>query len=268
MALPPDQRVTLDEVARAHVRAVLAACRGNRTNAARVLGVDRKTLARHLHSWGIAAGAERYDLRPGSLIAIEGLDGSGITTQANRLAALLDANGHRAIVTREPSAGPVGELIRELLATRGALPPSGAVRTLSLLFAADRVDHFYRSVAPALAAETTVISDRWYHSSLAYQRTSVDREWITTLNRHIRTPDVTVFLEVSPETGRRRRVAAGRPQEYFHDLAIQRDVAAGYRATIAELRAEGELIEVVDGEQPIDAVFAAIVRALGIERRR
>jgi len=262
LPLSPDERVTLDEVARAHVRTVLAACGGNRTNAARVLGVDRKTLARHLRRWGIPSAAERHDLHPGSLIAIEGLDGSGITTQARRVVELLERSGHRAIYTCEPSAGPVGELIRALLARDGALPAAGAVRTLSLLFAADRVDHFHRIVAPALASGTTVVSDRWYHSSLAYQRTVVDREWIAALNRHTRTPDVTVVLEITPETGQRRR--AGRSQEYFHDLAIQRQVAAGYRATIAELRAEGEHIVAVDAEPPVDQVTTSIVRILGI----
>jgi dTMP kinase len=266
LPLSPDERLTLDEVARAHVRTVLAACRGNRTNAARVLGVDRKTLARHLRRWGMSAPAERHDLHPGSLIAIEGLDGSGITTQAQRLVDHLARIGHPAIYTREPSAGPVGKLIRELLGKPGALPAAGAVRTFSLLFAADRVDHFHRVVAPALANGTTVVSDRWYHSSLAYQRTTVDREWIATLNRHTRTPDLTVVLEVAPETGQRRR--AGRTQEYFHDLAVQREVAAGYRATIAELRAEGESIVTIDAERSVELVAAAIVQALGIPLRK
>jgi dTMP kinase len=261
-----DERRALDEVARAHVLAVVDACKGNRTNAARILGVDRKTLARKLLKWGISDATERGAVQPGSLIVIEGLDGAGITTQARRLVDYLNARGRSALLTGEPSTGPVGDLIRRLLAGEPALGKAGAVRALSLLFAADRVDHLHRVVAPALARGAIVVSDRWYHSSLAYQRTGVDRDWIVTLNLHTRVPDITVFLDVRPETGQQRRASAGRNQEFFHALEIQREVVAGYRATIAELAAEGERIEVIDGEQPEDVVFASIVRAAGIER--
>ena len=258
---------TLDEVARAHVQAVLDACRGNRTNAARVLGVDRKTLARQLTRWGIDAGAEARTLRPGSLVAIEGIDGAGLTTQANRLADYLEARGHRALVTCEPSGGRVGRLIRELLLDPAALATAGAMRTFSLLFAADRVDHIHGVVAPALAQGITVVTDRWYHSSLAYQRTGVDRDWIAAMNLHTRTPDVTIFLDVPLEVAQQRRVQAGRAYEYFHAPAAQRDVVAGYRATINELRIAGERIDVIDGTPGADAVFATILRRLGITRR-
>jgi dTMP kinase len=108
-----------------------------------------------------------------------------------------------------------------------------------------------------------VVSDRWYHSSLAYQGTGADRDWITTLNARARRPDVTIFLEVRPEVAAQRRVAAGRVQELFEDLRMQQDVAAGYRATIAELTALGERIEVIDGELPADHVFQQILLLAG-----
>jgi dTMP kinase len=263
-----DDLRTLDEVARDHVRMVLEACRGNQTNAARVLGVDRKTLARNLPRWGVVVPPRPRALEPGSLIAIEGIDGSGITTQATKLVGYLNHHGHSAMLTAEPSDGPVGALLRKLLATRTSLAHAGTMRMLSLLFAADRVDHYHRVVAPALARRTTVVSDRWYHSSLAYQRTGVEREWIIALNRHARTPDATVMLEVSPEIGQRRRDDAGRSREFFHELPVQREVVAGYRATIAELRLAGERIELVDGEREPAVVFAEILHALAIKRRR
>jgi dTMP kinase len=131
--------------------------------------------------------------------------------------------------------------------------------TFGLLFAADRLDHLQREVLPQLAAGVTVISDRWYHSSLAYQGTGADRDWITVLNARARRPDLTLFLRVRPEVAAQRRVAAGRVQELFDDLRIQHEVDAGYGATIAELTAQGERIEVIDGELPADAVFQIIV---------
>jgi dTMP kinase len=265
--LSPQERQTLDEVMRAHVRAVLEACHGNQTNAARALGIDRKTLARSMRRWRLPATPEPRELRVGSLIAIEGIDGAGITTQAKRLVAHLSAREHPAVMTCEPSDGPVGELLKQLLA-HNSLAPAGMMRTLSLLFAADRVDHYHRVVAPALAAGTTVVSDRWYHSSLAYQRTGVEREWIAALNRHTRIPDVTVFLDVPPEVGLARRKAAGRVPELFHDLEIARSVVGGYRVTIGELRAEGERIEIVDGDRSEHAVFGDVLRAIGISPRK
>ncbi|HEU4733055.1 MAG TPA: dTMP kinase [Kofleriaceae bacterium] len=193
------------------------------------------------------------------LIILEGLDGAGTTTQARRLAQHLRDRGAPVHLTREPSDGPIGRLIREMLTGGHAIPGQAIVQsTFGLLFAADRLDHLQREVEPQLAAGATVISDRWYHSSLAYQGTGADRDWITTLNARARRPDLTIFLQVRPEVAAQRRVAAGRVQELFEDLRMQQEVAAGYQATIAELTAQGERIEIVDGELPADAVFHQI----------
>ena len=192
---------------------------------------------------------------------IEGLDGAGTTTQVRRLVEHLNARGQRAHATREPSDGPVGKLLREMLTGRHAIEGEKLSQsTFGLLFAADRLDHLQREVEPALRRGHVVVSDRWYHSSLAYQGTGADRDWITQLNSRARRPDLTIFLKVRPEVAAARRVAAGRVQELFEDLRMQEEVAEGYRATIAELAAQGERIEILDGELPADAVFAAIVR--------
>jgi dTMP kinase len=198
------------------------------------------------------------------LIVLEGLDGAGTTTQARRLVEHLHGRGVPAHLTREPSDGPIGRLIREMLTGHHALPDQSiAQSTFGLLFAADRLDHLQREVEPKLAAGVTVVSDRWYHSSLAYQGTGADRDWIATLNSRARRPDLTIFLQVRPEIAAQRRVAAGRVQELFDDLRMQQDVDAGYRATITELTALGERIEIVDGELPADQVLQQIVRLVG-----
>ena len=103
---------------------------------------------------------------PGKLIVLEGIDGSGTTTQARLLCEWLAGRGVAVHLTREPSDGPVGRLIREIL--HGAHAPV-AGDTMALLFAADRVDHLSREVLPALDRGTHVVTDRYYHSSLAYQ---------------------------------------------------------------------------------------------------
>ncbi len=198
------------------------------------------------------------------LIVLEGLDGAGTTTQARLLVESLNARGHQAHGTREPSDGPIGKLIREMLVGKHALAGQALSQsTFGLLFAADRVDHMQREVDPALAAGTIVVSDRWYHSSLAYQGTGADRDWIATLNARARRPDLTIFLKVRPEVAAARRVAAGRVQELFEDLRMQEEVDAGYQATFAELAAQGERIEMIDGEADLALVTAAIAKLVG-----
>src|SRR3954465_4838066 len=164
------------------------------------------------------------------LIVLEGLDGAGPTTQARRLVDPLRATGRPAHLTREPSDGPIGRLIREMLTGDHAIPGQRiAQATFGLMFAADRLDHIQREVDPALAAGTIVVSDRWYHSSLAYQGSEEERTWIAVLNRAARGPDLTFFLEVPAEVAAARRDAAGRPAELYDDARVQRRVAAGYR---------------------------------------
>ena len=196
----------------------------------------------------------------GRLIVIEGLDGAGTTTQAKRLVAHLADSGVGAHLTREPSDGPVGKLIREMLTGGHAIPDVALSQsTFGLLFAADRLDHLQREVLPAIAAGKLVVSDRWYHSSLAYQGTGAERDWITQINSRARVPELTIFLQVRPEVAAQRRAAAKRREELFEDIEMQRSVDAGYQATITELRANGERIESIDGEQSEDHVFRQIL---------
>ena len=197
------------------------------------------------------------------LIVLEGLDGAGTTTQARRLADALTAGGRAVHVTREPSDGPIGKLLRAMLGGDHGVPGQALdQRTFGLLFAADRMDHLQREVEPALAAGTWVISDRWYHSSLAYQGTGAARAWIAACNQHARQPDVTVFLRVRPETAAARRAAAGRTEELFEAIEMQRQVAAGYDEVMHKLAFGGERLEVIDGEAPLDVVTAEIVAAV------
>src|SRR5688572_4731702 len=98
----------------------------------------------------------------GRFIALEGLDGSGTTTQAARLADALGARGRTVVRTQEPSHGPIGRLVREALRSLDApLDPDA----LALLFAADRRDHVASEIEPALARGHDVVCDRYVMSS-------------------------------------------------------------------------------------------------------
>jgi dTMP kinase len=192
------------------------------------------------------------------LVVLEGLDGAGTTTQTGRLCAILAGRGRTVHATREPSDGPIGRLLRAILAgAHGAVDAT----TLALLFAADRADHIAREVAPALERGALVVSDRWYHSSLAYQGTGEERAWIRVLNARARRPDLTILLDVPAEVGAARRAAAGRAEDLYEHIETQRRIAEGYRRVVAELAGE-ERILVIDGTRDVDVVTADVLAAV------
>ena len=126
----------------------------------------------------------------GHFIAIEGIDGAGTTTQAARLAAALRKRGLPVRTTHEPTDGPIGALIRQVLNGRVVVAgPAGSTSlgwsTMALLFAADRLDHLQAEIIPNLMDGVTVITDRYDASSIAYQGVvsgdAAVTEWIRTI---------------------------------------------------------------------------------------
>jgi dTMP kinase len=191
-------------------------------------------------------------------IVLEGIDGSGTTTQLDRLARHLTGRGRRVHPTREPSQGPIGRLLREILLGGHRLPdgtPADGL-AMALLFAADRRDHLTREIEPALAAGMDVISDRYVLSSLAYQAQEADRTWVAGLARDLRVPDLTILLDAPVAVAAARRRAAGRPDERYDADDVQSRVAARYR----ELAAVTPNAVVLDASGSIDQVTADIVR--------
>ncbi|MBL4635331.1 MAG: dTMP kinase [Kofleriaceae bacterium] len=193
----------------------------------------------------------------GLFIVLEGIDGAGTTTQAKRLANSLAEYSIGCHLTREPTDNPIGKLLREILT--GAHRPTDAT-TLGLLFAADRADHLQREIFPALQAGKVVISDRYYHSSLAYQGSEEDREWISQLNKRARSPDRTFFLKVDPEVAATRRKADDRDEELFDSVNTQLRVAQGYEEVVRSLSPDEDIV-VLDGHQSLDTLSADILRS-------
>jgi dTMP kinase len=193
-------------------------------------------------------------------IVLEGIDGSGTTTQAARLAQHLEARGRRVHTTREPSSGPIGRLIREILLGGHRLPDGTPADgpAMALLFAADRRDHLMREIEPALASGLDVISDRYLLSSLAYQAEEADRAWVASLARDLRTPDLTLLLDLPVPLAAARRRAAARPEERYDADATQERVAARYR----ELVTATPNAHTIDAQGPIDAVTDLCARAI------
>jgi dTMP kinase len=204
-------------------------------------------------------------MAPGRFIVIEGPDGSGSTTQVAMLAATLRERGRSVVTTREPSAGPVGALLRQILGHRlvhNDGTPIGESE-LALLFAADRLDHLANEIDPALLSGADVISDRYLLSTLAYQSQAEDTAWLVTLNRRARMPDLTIVLDVPAEESM-RRIQATRPRTERYERV---ELLAAIHATFLRLAAAADSTYpgrtvIVRGTQPPDVVHAAIVRAV------
>ena len=206
----------------------------------------------------------------GAFIVVEGIDGSGSTTHSRLLSKALEKQGHEVLLTCEPTHGPIGGLIRQVLQKRLFVPDDAGPRafswsTMALLFAADRLDHLDSSVVPALRESRIVVSDRYDLSSLAYQSATAgdaDRAlgWIGELNRLALRPDVTVVLDVDPDVAAERRGARGTREELFEVDAIQTRLAAIY--TRAEELVPGDRVAHVRAEGPVEETAARVLEAV------
>ena len=203
----------------------------------------------------------------GRFIVLEGIDGAGTTTQTARLAARLRADGAPVRTTREPSDGPVGSLIRQILAGRivgsGGRAPGWA--TMALLFAADRMDHAETEIEPFLVDGGVVLSDRYDASSLAYQSVSSGRggdkavQWIRELNKHALRPHLTIVMDLPPDEAAKRREARGEVAQLYEQNEVQRALAAFYK-DLAKHMPEDRVV-VVDASGTVDDVQRRIYEA-------
>lgn len=194
------------------------------------------------------------------LIALEGLDGSGTTTQCALLAEWLGRRGRSVHATREPSDGPAGRLLREILRGDHGSVDAGAV---ALLFAADRLDHLKREIRPALARGCDVVTDRYVLSSLAYQSIECPLEWVERLNERAEDAELTLFLDVPVERCLERMARRNRGTELFERAETLAQVEAAYRRLVGE-----RSVVVVDGtpaaERVAEAIFEEVGRVLGL----
>ncbi len=191
-------------------------------------------------------------------VAIEGLDGSGGTTQARLLAAWLESRDLEVVLTREPSDGLVGRFIRKALepaSDHGRLGEG----VLPYLFAADRRDHVDTVIVPALQRGAAVVSDRYYHSSLAYQAPVMGFAAVAALNDSFPAPDLTVLLDLPVEKCLERVRARGGAPERFEALDRLREIEDAYESVVVHCRSRGENIVRVDASPAVEAVHAEVI---------
>jgi len=181
-----------------------------------------------------------------AFVAVEGIDGSGKSTVIELLAETLP----RVYVTKEPSGGPIGRLIREWALRGGSVDP----HVDALLFAADRIEHYRREIEPKLRENFLVITERYIESSIAYQGAAgVPIDFILYINSLVPKPDLTVILDVDPQIAVERIARRGGVEKFEHATFLRRVREIYLR------RAEEEGYPVVDASRPPDVVARDVI---------
>jgi dTMP kinase len=188
----------------------------------------------------------------GKFISVEGLDGCGKSTQVRLLARWLRRMGHEVVVTEEPTDGPIGRIIRMVVAGGFKVP----VAAEALLFAADRLHHVERVIAPAVSSGKVVISDRYIASSLAYQSArGLPLRWVMKINEMAPEPDLMILIDVPAEVTAGRINRSRRPDGFERDLELQKKVRQVYLNIARRYK-----MKVIDGNRPVDEVQEDIRR--------
>jgi dTMP kinase len=194
-------------------------------------------------------------------IALEGIDGSGKSSQVKLLCDKLKGAGHKVYNTLEPTNGHTGSLLQSILKKQ----VKADHRTIALLFAADRIEHLLdkqNGIIQKLSEGYTVVTDRYYFSSYAYNGTYSDIDWVIAVNKmsaELLRPTVNIFIDVPPEVCMQRINANRASTELFENLDSLCNVREKYMEAFSKLQEE-EHIFITDGNRAIEDVAADVWR--------
>lgn len=188
---------------------------------------------------------------PGKFIVFDSLDGAGNSTQVNILAKYLNRQGKKTYITKEPTSGLIGGLIKSQLTHDW----KSSQICLQLLFSADRAYHLEKEIIPLLKRGINVISDRYFFSTMAYGNLEIkDLDWLIKINERFLLPDLTFFLKVSP------KICIERIKKDRFEITLfeeEKKLEKVWRA-YQKLAKKFENIYIIDGEEPIEKVFLEI----------
>lgn len=199
-------------------------------------------------------------MEKGLFITLEGIDGSGKSTQANALKKTLNKNGNIAILTREPGGSVGAELIRKLLVEGD--PNRWSPETEMLLFTAARRDHFEKTIRPALERGKIVISDRFADSTRVYQgatrgdlRALVDQLHQLMIGYE---PDLTLIIDVDPQESLARGLARGSGEDRFEDFGLdfQKKLRQGFLKLGNDF---DKRCKIIDGTRSVEDISSEIL---------
>ena len=199
----------------------------------------------------------------GRFLAFEGIDGSGKTTQLARLAARIRSMDLRCYETREPTDGPVGSLVHNIMTGR----VKADSRVVAALFAADRLDHVLNGtngILELLNQGTHVLTDRYYFSSYAYHSVDMPMDWVIALNSQcaqVLRPTATIFIDVSPEVSL-ERIAKNRFHTELYETRERLTATRQRYLEAFEKQKDAENIIVLNGDLDPDQLEEQVWRAV------
>lgn len=193
-------------------------------------------------------------------LAFEGIDGSGKSTQSKMLEEKLVADGMKVYHTFEPTDSYIGTLIRKIF--RHEIDADH--RTIAGLYVADRINHLTNAengIIKKIEEGYTVITDRYYFSSYAYQGTHMPQDWVITANSisaDVLRPDLNIFIDITPEVAI-ERLHSNRTQIQLYETLDNLKAVRDKYFEAFEKEKSREKIFIVDGNRPVDKIFADIV---------
>ncbi|MHA2503351.1 MAG: dTMP kinase [Candidatus Kariarchaeaceae archaeon] len=186
----------------------------------------------------------------GLFVVLEGIDGSGKTSQLHNIKSTLEAKGKKVHITGEPSKGRLGPILREYLSD-----PTSHFAADALIFAADRVEHYFNEIKPKVDDGYIVVCDRYKASSVVYQgSTHLSDDWIEAINSQVPEPDLTVYLKLDADSAIERLTDSERTHlEKFETVEKLKHLLSRYEGV------KMNNLQIVHADQSPDAVTDKIV---------
>lgn len=198
-------------------------------------------------------------MRKNLFIAFEGIDGSGKSTQAKILCEELTKAGHKVYSTCEPTESPIGSLIKKIFNHSF----DADHRTIAGLFIADRLDHLLNKkngILKKMEEGYTVISDRYYFSSYAYQGVHMSLDWVikaNSLSANLLRPDLNIYIDISPDIGMNRLTNGRSSIELYETIENLKNVRDKYFEAFEQLKFQ-EHVFVTEGNRSAEEIATDI----------
>ena len=189
-------------------------------------------------------------------IAVEGIDGSGKSTTIREIKRYLESKGEAVYLTSEPTTLATGKIVRNFLSETNSDTPL-IHEMLALAFATDRINHLREEIWPALRKKQTVITDRYFFSSVAYQSLNVSYEWVKGINRFATLPDVLVFIDVSVDKAVERLTRFRTSTEIYEKRELLQQIDKNYREVIKEFEDKLKVVY-LDCNLDIDNIYSDV----------
>lgn len=197
-------------------------------------------------------------MKSGRFIVLEGIDGSGTSTQIKLLANFLINKGFKVFCSKEPTDSPLGHFIRQTLKENIQKEPR-LLAMLALCFAADRLQHIHNIILPKKKEYDFILLDRYYLSSLVYQGLHLKKSFIKDINQWAIEPDLTIILDVDVNIALKRLEKRNNQKDFYETKEFLEKIRKDY---LNFLNKDNKNIVLIDSSKNESDVLNYIINAL------